>query len=258
MLPFFEKLSEKIKEKVYSLLMGPSDTKRKRTIEMDPFTRGPRAKKQRMNQSVERDGDGDVRKRFCVNNNHEENRASDREDSEVGVFSRAREVKTQNESDSPLKALLSIKKEQGGFSKPRARNPYSVRHGHTLGSRRVVTWTEDQLEILRSALASFRYNPRATTERVYRELRVSHRGICGLNKEDVRIWLSRRCNYDCSQRLLSRKRKIEEIGEVEACENKKTRKVRFSDQIQQKYFSILETPAAVEENRDVVYVPTKE
>ena len=58
--------------------------------------------------------------------------------------------------------------------------------------------------------------------------------------------------------MLSRKRKIEEIGEVEACENKKTRKVRFSDQIQQKYFSILETPAAVEENRDVVYVPTKE
>ena len=252
MLPFFEKLSEKIKEKVYSLLMGSSDMKRKRTIEMDPFTRGPKAKKQRMNQSVERDGDGDVRKRFCVNNNHEENRANDRE-----VSSLAREVKTQNESDSPLKALLSIK---GGsrFSKPQARNPYSVRNSHTLGSRRVVTWTEDQLEILRSALASFRYNPRATTERVYRELRVSHRGICGLNKEDVRIWLSRRCNYDCSQRLLSRKRKIEEIGEVEACENKKTRKVRFSDQIQQKYFSILETPAAVEENRDVVYVPTKE
>ena len=274
MLPFFAKLSEKIKEKVYSLMVGPRDTKRK--MEMDPFNRGPRAKKMKMSKSAE-ERDGDSRKIICFNNNQEENTASAASEEVNGrVASRGggasnsscqqeeEKAKTAPESDSPLKALLNIKKEHGrsSISRPRARNPYSVRKIHNLGSRRVVIWTEDQVEILNSALASFRYSPKTTTERVFIELfvsyRGSYRGVCGFNREDVANWLSQRCDYDCSQRLLSRKRKIEEVGEIEVCENKKTRRIRFSEEIQQKYFSIFENPSAVEENHNVVYVPLKE
>ena len=266
MLPFFAKLSEKIKEKVYSLMVGPRDTKRK--MEMDPFSRGPRANKMKMSKSAE-EREGDSRKIICFNNNQEENSASGSEGGVSGASSSSckeekEKTKTEPESDSPLKALLRIKKEHGrsNISRPRARNPYSVRKIHNLGSRRVVIWTEDQLEILNSALASFRYSPKTTTERVFIELfvsyRGSYRGVCGFKREDVANWLSQRCDYDCSQRLLSRKRKLEEVGEVEVCEKKKTRRIRFSEEIQQKYFSIFENPSAVEENHNVVYVPLKE
>ena len=168
------------------------------------------------------------------------------------------EAETGNES--PLKALLSIRKEHGGSSKrrPGARNPYSIRNIHNLGSTRVVDWTEDQLEILRSALAAYRYSPRTTRDRVFWELRQSHRRFNFFTKEDVGNWLKRRCDYDCSQRLLSRKRKIDEMGEIEVGESKKTRKIRFSEEIEQKYFCSLEKTSAVEENHNVVYVPLKE
>jgi len=272
MLPFFAKLSEKIKEKVYGLLVGPRprETIRKRTIEMDTLNRGPEAKKMKMNKEAEeRDADGDARN--CFNNNHRDKSASASEEVEGEVGGDARnpsssreKAKTESEGVSPLKALLRIKKEHGGSGvrRPRARNPYSVRKIHNLGhgSHRVVNWTEDQIEIMTTALTSFRYSPRTTTDRVFIELRVSQRGVRGFNRDDVRKWLSERCDYDCSQRLLSRKRKIEEIGEIEVTfgETKRTRKVRFSEEIQQKYFSIFENPSAVEENHHVVYVPLNE
>ena len=262
MLPFFAKLSEKFVEKVFSLLTGPgqSDKKRKRNNEMEVFNtrRGPEAKKMKMYKGdEERYGGEQGRKGSCVNNNNVDN-------SGEGVSSLGREAKhpfgKQEEvtagNESPLKALLSIKKEHAGSSmrRPRARNPYSIHH---LGSTRVIHWTEDQLEILRSALASFRYSPRSTRDRVYIELRVSQRGFNLFTKEDVGNWLSKRCDYDCSQRLLLRKRKIEEIGDIEVCQKEKTRKIRFSEETEQKYFSTLDVTSAVAENH-VVYVPLKE
>ena len=142
--------------------------------------------------------------------------------------------------------------------RPGARNPYSIRNIHNLGSTRVVNWTEDQLEILRSALAAYRTRPRTIKDRVFLELRQSHRRVNLFTKEDVGKWLSERCDYDRSQRLLSRKRKIDEMGEIEVGENKKTRKIRFSEEIEQKYFFSFEKTSAVEENHNVVYVPLKE
>lgn len=257
MLPFFAKLSEKFVEKVYSLLTGTghSDTKRKRTNEMDAFNimRGPEAKKLKMNNSEE-ERDGDVRKGSCVNNNQVDNgEGVSYLDGEVRTTSGKQEEVTTG-SESPLKALLSIKKKHGGsiMRRPRARNPYS------LCSTRVLNWTEDQLEVLRSALASYRYSPRTTRDRVFIELRLSHRGLNFFTKDDVGKWLSKRCDYDCSQRFLSRKRKIEEIGEIEVCEKEKTRKIRFSEETEQKYFSTLDITSAVAESHDVVYVPLKE
>ena len=235
---------------------------------MDVFNakRGPEAKKMKMIKSEE-ERDGGEKKRSCFNNNHEDD--SEEFEGEVSSLSgevrnpsgkqeEAEEVKTGNES--PLKALLSIKREHGGsgIRSPGARNPYSIRNIHNLGSTRVVHWTEDQLEILRSALVAFRYSPRITRDRVFWELRQSHRRVNLFTKEDVGNWLKRRCDHDCSQRLLSRKRKIEEIGEIEVCENKKTSKIRFSEETHQKYFSTLEMTSAVAGNHDVVYVPLKE
>ena len=277
MLPFFAKLSEKIKEKVYSLLVAPGlrDTKRKRqTSEMDPVNinrGGPEAKKMKMNKSEEEEGgsggDGRTSQRSCFNNNHEAegNRGSE-EVGEVSLGGDARNPSSasgkqeEGENESPLKALLSIKKEHGGsgMRRPGARNPYSTRNIHNLDSTRVVHWTEDQLEILTSALAAYRYSPRTTRDRVFWELRQSHRRSNFFTKEDVAKWLSKRCDYDCSQRFLSRKRKIDEMGEIEVGENKKTRKIRFSEEIEQKYFCSLEKTSAVEENHNVVYVPLKE
>ena len=48
------------------------------------------------------------------------------------------------------------------------------------------------------------------------------------------------------------------MGEIEVGENKKTRKIRFSAEIEQKYFFSFEKASAVEENHNVVYVPLKE
>ena len=225
MLPFFAKLSEKILEKVYSLLVGPGPrkTKRKRINEMDVFN----TKRMKMIKSEE-ERDGEEGKRSCVNNNHED------DSEEAGVTSldgkvritSGNEEEAETGNESPLKALLSIRKEHGGsgMRRPGARNPYSIRNIHNLGSNRVVDWTEDQLEILRSALAAYRYYPRTTRDRVFWELRQSHRRFNFFTKEDVGNWLKRRCDYDCSQRLLSRKRKIDEMGKIEVGESKKTRK----------------------------------
>ena len=276
MLPFFAKLSEQIKEKVYSLLVAPGlrDAKRKRqTNEMDAvnINRGPKAKKMKIIKSEEEESGGDAknRQRSCFNNNHEAGGNTGSE--EVGEVSLGGDARNPSASgkqedaeeagnESPLKALLSIKKEHGGsgMRRPGARNPYSIRNIHNLGSTRVVDWTEDQLEILRSALAAYRYSPRTTRDRVFWELRQSHRRFNFFTKEDVGNWLKRRCDYDRSQRWLSRKRKIEEIGEIEVFENKKNRKIRFSEETRQKYFSTLEITSVVAGNHDVVYVPLKE
>ena len=262
MLPYFAKLSEKIIETMYSLVAGPRDspTKRKRTNDIDAFNnkmmRGPMAKKMRINNSEE-ERDGPARKRSCVNNNNKKDNSEEEErGGEVGNPSGKQEgVIIGNES--PLKALLSIKKEHGSSRiRPRARNPYST---HKFGATRVVHWTEDQLEVLRSALASYRYSPKTTRDRVFVELRVSHRGFSSFTKEDVGNWLSKRCDYDCSQRIQLRKRKIAEMGEFEVCEHKKTRTIRFSEETQQKYFSSTEMTSALGEKDDgVVYVPLKE
>ena len=202
MLPFFAKLSEQIKEKVYSLLVGPGlrDKKRKRqTNEMEAVNtnRGPRAKKMKMNKSEEEEERGrDARKKSCFNNNHEAEAEAEAEDkSASGDGGEARNPSASGkqeeatENESPLKALLSIKKEPGGswIRGPGARNPYSLRNIHSLGSTRVVNWTEEQLEILRSALAAYRYSPRTTRDRVFWELRMSHRGGF-FTKEDVGKW----------------------------------------------------------------------
>ena len=217
--------------------------------------RGPVAKKMRMTNSEE-ERDGPIRKRSSVNNNKRDNNSEEEERvGEDGNKSREqREVIIANES--PLKALSSIKKEHGKSRiRPRARNPYSTQK---FGSTRVVNWTEDQLEVLRSALVSYRYSRRTTRDRVFIELRVSHRGFSSFTKDDVENWLSKRCDYDCSQRFSLRKRKIEEMGEIEVCENKKTRTIRFSEETQQKHFSSLEMTSALGDNDDVVYLPLKE
>ena len=49
------------------------------------------------------------------------------------------------------------------------------------------------------------------------------------------------------------------MGEIEFCENKKTRTIRFSEETQQKHFSSSEMTSALGEKDDgVVYVPLKE
>ena len=88
-------------------------------------------------------------------------------------------------------------------------------------------------------------------------MQASRNGNVGVSREAIRGWLSKRCDHDSSQRLISRKRKIEELGEIEVSQSKRVKKIRFSDKVQQKDYNRFEQPSAVENNHNVIFIDLK-
>jgi len=258
MLPFFKKLSEKLKnsipEKVLGLLVQIQymDSKKKRALDDEcTGSGGSELKKKKMDKT----DDHEVGEVGLVEAVELDEKINDNNDSSTN----SNETKDSNEDH-----LISSKEEpeRSNFQESRTRNPYSTRSSPSpvLGSStsKEIVWSEEQLESLTTALVAFRYSPRTTVHRVYREMRRAQNGNCSFMKEDVRNWLSQRCNYNSSQRLLTRKRKIEEIGEIEVSQSKKNPKITFSVKVKQKEFNTFEKTSAVEENHNIVYVSLKE
>ena len=221
MLPFFPML-EKIKEKVRSLLFEMKDSKMKVVLidsDSDESPVGTELKTQRVEKGQE------VGVRVPIKD--EEKGDSDNQVSRDGTFTSANSnvLNVRSRNHSALNSNLQLS--SVGFN-----------------------WTEDQLESLTTALVAFKYCPERTVERVYREMRDSRSRIGSgkFLKARIRCWLSLRCNHDSSKRMISRKRKIEELGEIEVSQKKRVKKIMFSEKVELKVYEISEQTAAVEDS----------
>ena len=93
-----------------------------------------------------------------------------------------------------------------------------------------LSWSDYQLEMLQSALASYRFLPRTTTEKVYTELRESSNCTRGM----VRNWFNTQekvatCARD---RWEARQKKLAMCDHAEGSQAKVERKVKFFETIQ--------------------------
>ena len=236
MLPFFP-LFEKIKEKVRSLLFEMKDSKMKVVLidsDSDESPVGTEMKIQRVEKGQE------VGARVPIKD--KEKGDSDNQVSRGGTFISANS-KVLNRSPSNTGSV------RRGIERFRSRNQSALNSNLQLPSVG-FNWTEDQLESLTTALVAFKYCPERTVERVYREMRDSRSRIGSgkFLKARIRCWLSRRCKHDSSKRMISRKRKIEELGEIEVSQKKRVKKIMFSEKVELKVYEISEQTAAVEDS----------
>ena len=240
MLPFFP-LFEKIKEKVRSLLFEMKDSKMKVVLidsDSDESPVGTEMKTQRVEKGQE------VGARVPIKD--KEKGDSDNQVSRDGTFTSV----NSNVLNRSLSKTGSVRKGIEIVRRFRdSRNHSALNSDHQLSSVE-FNWTEDQLESLTTALAAFKYCPERTVERVYREMRDSRSRIGSgkFLKARIRCWLSRRCNHDSSKRMISRKRKIEELGEIEVSQKKRVKKIMFSEKVELKVYEISEQTAAVEDS----------
>ena len=137
------------------------------------------------------------------------------------------------------------------------RNPY-IHSSRAQETPEEFNWSEEQLESLRTALEAYRHSPNMTVDRVARELMFPLKGNCSFSEEDIRLWLSQRCRYDPHKKDLSRKRKIEELGEMEASASKRLRKITFSERVQQKEYDRYGESSAIVNNLEPVFVSLKD
>ena len=138
------------------------------------------------------------------------------------------------------------------------RNPY-IHSSRAQGTPEEFSWSEEQLESLRTALEAYRHSPNMTVDRVARELMFPLKGNCSFSEEDIRLWLSQRCRYYPLKKNLSRKRKIEEgRWEMEGSLSKRLRKITFSERVQQKEYDRYGESSAIVNNLEPVFVSLKD
>ena len=138
------------------------------------------------------------------------------------------------------------------------RNPY-IHSSRAQGTPEEFSWSEEQLESLRTALEAYKHSPNTTVDRVARELIFPLKGNCSFSEEDIRLWLSQRCRYYPLKKNLSRKRKIEEgRWEMEGSLSKRLRKITFSERVQQKEYDRYGESSAIVNNLEPVFVSLKD
>ena len=238
MLPFFPML-EKIKEKVRSLLFEMKDSKMRGVLidsDSDESPVGTELKTQRVGKGQEVGLGVEIK----------EKGDNDNQVSRDGTFISAKSKVPNPFLDRSPSKNSSVRR---GIEKFKSRNHSALNSHHQMSSVE-FNWTKDQLESLKTALVAFKYCPDRTVERVFREMRDSRSRIGGgkVLKAKIRRWLSRRCNHDSSKRLMSRKRKIEELGDIEVSQKKRVKKITFSEKVELKVYEICEETSAVEDS----------
>jgi len=90
-------------------------------------------------------------------------------------------------------------------------------------------WSEDQLELLQSALASYQFLPRTTTEKVYTELREESNCTRGM----VKNWFStqERVAMSARDRWKARLKKLASCDHAQGSQTKVNRRVKFFEEI---------------------------
>ena len=94
-------------------------------------------------------------------------------------------------------------------------------------------WTSEQIDILDSAILSFRILPRSTVGKVFRELK-SIKGKNGENfsEDHVRKWLeSVNSDYSVRCRFAERQKKLLECDHARGAEPKTDRRIRFNEKV---------------------------
>ena len=96
------------------------------------------------------------------------------------------------------------------------------------------SWSEDQIELLESALTSYQFLPRTTTEKVYAELKEGIYSSCGsITRGMVRSWFSSKemMARSARDRWEARLKKLAVCDHAEGSSAKTERKIRFSEEV---------------------------
>ena len=97
-------------------------------------------------------------------------------------------------------------------------------------------WTDEQIEILDSAILSFRILPRSTVGKVFRELKnTTAKDGASYSEDHVRKWLENvNSDHSVRCRFAEREKKLLECDHARGAEPKTGRKIRFNDKVVRK------------------------
>ena len=102
-------------------------------------------------------------------------------------------------------------------------------------SQQIPSWSEDQLELLESALSSYKFLPRTTTEKVYTELK-ERNSSSPCTRRMVRSWFSNKevVTSSARDRWEARLEKLATCDHAAGSLAKTERRVRFCQEVQVK------------------------